>query len=141
MLFETGPYIQAATLCENVIEDKMGVLSLIRLIDTLTHTAAGPEPPAEMPPIPWRMKLVLMLKAGSARGRHEVKVVPEQPSGELLQPIVLTVHMEGEERGQNLIADVAFTFTMEGLYWFNVYFDDTLFTKMPFRVKYVRVMA
>lgn len=141
MSLETGPYIQVATFCENVIEDKTGVLSLIRLIDTLTHTAAGPEPPTEMPPVPWHMKLVLMLKAGRARGRHEVKIVPELPSGETKDPIILTVHMEADERGQNLITDIAFTFTMEGLYWFNVYFDDALFTKMPFRVKYMRLVA
>ncbi len=34
MSLETGPYIQAATFCENVIEDKTGVPSLIHLIDT-----------------------------------------------------------------------------------------------------------
>ncbi len=80
MSLETGPYIQAAAFCENVIEDKTGVLSLIHLIDTLTHTVGGPEPPAEMPSVPWHMKLVLRLKAGRARDRHEIKIVPELPS-------------------------------------------------------------
>lgn len=139
MLFETGPYIQAAAFCENVIEDKTGALSLIRLIDTLTHTESGSEPPSEMPPVPWHMKLVLMLKAGRARGRHEIKIVPELPSGETKTPLIFSVHMEADERGQNLLADIAFTFIMEGLHWFNVYFDDALFTKIPFRAKYMRL--
>ena len=141
MAFEQGPYIQVAAFCEQVIEDKTGVLSLIRVIDTITHTASGPQPPAEMPPVPWRMKLVLALKPGRARGRHEVRIVPEQPSSEPKEPIALSVHLDGEDRGANLIMDMVFTFTMEGLYWFNVYLNDELFTKMPFRVKYMRVMA
>lgn len=141
MPFETGPYIQAATFCENVIEDKTGVLSLIRVIDTLTHTASGPEPPGEMPPIQWKMKLVIMLKPGQARGRSEVKVVPQPPSGETGPSIIYSLYFETEDRGANLVLDVAYTFTMEGLYWFVVYLDDAFFTKIPFRVKYMRVVA
>ena len=141
MSFETGPYLQVAAFCDSVIEDKTGALSLIRIVDTLTHTEAGPEPPSEMPPVPWRMKLVLMLKAGRARGRHEVKIVPELPSTERKEPIILTTHFEADERGHNHIVDIDFTFTMEGLYWFNVYFDDILLSKMPFRVKYMRLVT
>lgn len=48
MTFEEGPYIQMAAFCQQVIEDKTGVLSLIHVIDTLTHTAAGPDAPDEM---------------------------------------------------------------------------------------------
>lgn len=139
--FERGPYLQIAAFCDQVIEGKDGVLSLIRVIDTLTHTEPGPEPPLEMPPLPWKMVLVLVLKAGSARGRHEIKVVPGLPSGETKIPIEMSVHLEGEERGARMIINVNFTFTLEGLYWFSVYFDDTLLTRLPFRVKYVRVVT
>lgn len=141
MPFETGPHIQVAAFCEQVIEDKTGVLSLIRIIDVLTHTASGPEPPAEMPPVRWRLKLVLTLKADRARGRHEIRIVPEQPSGETKQAMQLSVNLEGEERGQNIVADVVYEFALEGLYWFNVYFDETLLTRMPFRVKYQRLVT
>lgn len=74
--FAEGPYVQVATFCETTIEGKDGVLSLVRLIDTLTHQERGPNPPSEMPPVPWKMKLVLMLKSGCARGRHEIRVIP-----------------------------------------------------------------
>jgi hypothetical protein len=60
------------------------VLSLIRLIDTLTHTEARPDAPEEMPPMTYTLKLVIMLKPGAARGRHELRIVPELPSGENL---------------------------------------------------------
>ena len=141
MAFETGPYIQAAGFCDQVIEDKTNALSLIRMIDVLTHTEARPDAPEEMPPVTHRMKLVIMLKPGSARGRQELKIVPEQPSGETKEPIMMSVQLAGEERGANVIADVVFTFVMEGLYWFNVYLNDVLFTKIPFRMQYRRLLT
>ncbi len=141
MNMEQGPYIQAATLCDQVIEEKSGVLSLIRIIDTIMHTEARPDAPAEMPPVTYPLKLVLMLKSGRARGRHEIKVFPEMPSGEVKEPFVQSVQMEGEERGANSVINMMFTGTMEGLYWFNVHFDDTLLTRIPLRVKYNRVIA
>lgn len=140
MTFEQGPYIQVAALCEQVIEDKTGVLSLIRIIDTITHTNASPDAPADMPPVTYPMKMVIMLKSGRARGRHELKISPELPSGEPKQSIIQSVQMEGEERGNNHVINMIFTFTMEGLYWFNVYLDDTLLTKVPLRIKYNRVL-
>ncbi len=141
MQSEQGPYIQMAGLCDQVIEDKTGALSLIRIIDTITHTEARPDAPAEMPPVTYPMKMVIMLKSGRARGRHELKIVPQLPSGETKVPLVRSIQMEGEERGANHIINMLFTFTMEGLYWFNVYLDDSLLTKIPLRIKYNRIVT
>jgi len=141
MGFEQGPYIQMAGLCEQVIEDKTGALSLIRVIDTLTHTEARPDAPTEMPPVTYPMKMVIMLKSGRARGRHELKITPELPSGEAKPPFTRSIQLEGEERGANTIINMVFRFTMEGLYWFNVYFDDSLLTRIPLRIKYNRIVT
>ena len=141
MTFEQGPYIQMAGLCENVIEDKTGALSLIRIVDTITHTEARPDAPAEMPAVTYPMKMVIMLKSGRARGRHELKIIPEMPSGEFKSSITRSIHMEGEERGFNNVINMFFTFTMEGLYWFNVYLDDSLLTRIPLRMKYSRIVT
>ncbi len=141
MTFETGPYIQVAAFCDSVLEDKTGALSLIRVVDRLTHSVPGPDAPLEMPEVRRPMKLVIMLKSGQARGRHELKVQPELPSGEMKDPMLLSVHFEGEERGKNIIMDMQFPFTMEGLYWFHLYLNDTLITKVPFRVQYQRIVT
>jgi len=141
MTSEQGPYIQMAGLCEQVIEDKTGALSLIRVIDTITHTEARPDAPVEMPPVTYPMRMVIMLKSGRARGRHELKITAELPSGEVKPPLIRSIQMEGEERGFNNIINMLFTFTMEGLYWFNVYFDDSLLTRIPLRIKYNRVVT
>ena len=141
MQFEQGPYIQMTGLCDQVIEDKTGALSLIRIIDTITHTEARPDAPVEMPPVTYPMKMVIMLKSGRARGRHELKIVPQLPSGETKAPLIRSVQMEGEERGVNNIINMLFTFTMEGLYWFNIFLDDSLLTRIPLRIKYNRILT
>jgi len=141
MPFEGGPYIQAACFCDTVIEDKTGSLSLIRVIDTLTHVESSPSPPEDMPPVTHHMKLVVMLKPGKARGRHNLEVVPELPTGETREPLAASVHFEGAERGTNVVADFYTTFEYEGLYWFHVYLDNEELTRIPFRVKYNRVIV
>lgn len=139
--FEHGPYVQVAAFCETVVEAKDGTLTLVRLIDQLTHTSAGPEPPEEMPQVTYPMKLVVALKSGRARGRSELRIVPERPNGTTAAPLNFSVHFEGEHRGVNVVGNVNFTFTMEGLYWFRVYLDDRLLTAIPFRVNYQRMVT
>ena len=141
MQFEQGPFIQVAALCEQVIEDKTGVLSLIRIIDTITHTESRPDAPIDMPPVTYPMKMVIMLKSGRARGRHELKVTPELPSGEIKHTFTRSIQLEGEERGTNNIINMLFTFTLEGLYWFNIYLDDSLLSRIPMRIKYNRIVT
>jgi hypothetical protein len=141
MISKEGPYVQMAGFCDQVIEDKTGALSLIRIVDTITHTEARPDAPIEMPPVTYPLKMVIMLKSGRARGRHEIKIVPEMPSGEAKPPLIQSTQMEGEERGVNRIINMLFTFTMEGLYWFNVYLDDSLLTRIPLRISYNRIVT
>jgi len=138
MPLEGGPYLQIACFCEKVIEDKRGVLSIIGIIDTMTAETASPEAPGEMPPVTRQLHLVLALKSGTARGRYQIKITPELPSGLCLDPVILTAHMEGAERGTNIIANMPFTFNLEGLYWFIIHLNDAVLTKIPFRVKYSR---
>lgn len=140
MGFEDGPYVQAACFCENVIEDKTNVLSLIRIIDTITQTAKGNPPPDEMPPVAINLKIVLMFKSGNARGRYDLKIIPEFPDGSAKSPIITTLHFDGEEKGHNQVAHFSFVFPLEGLYWFDVFIDDHKITSMPLRVKYDRIV-
>ncbi len=94
-----GPYVQVACFCDQVIEDKSGTFSLIRVIDVITHSLAGPNPPAKLPTFQANLKLVLMFKSGRAQGRSLLKVVPELPTGETQDPLLFTIHFEGEEKG------------------------------------------
>jgi len=132
-----GPYIQAAAFCEYVLEEKDKTLSLIRIIDTVTQSMqiTSGEPPKEFPPLACRLKLVLMFKSGEAMGSHQLKVTPILPTGETKAPFVQTLYFEGDEKGANLVLDFGFTFTYEGLYWFDIHINDLLATRLPLRLK------
>jgi hypothetical protein len=141
MSFKDGPYIQAACFCNLVLQDTSSALSLIRIVDTVTHTASGPQAPEEMPPFTHPLTLVVMLKSGNARGRHDLKIAPEFPSGEAQEPLISTVYFEGEEKGHNLIHQIHFVFTQEGLYWFHIFLGDEKCTSIPLRVRYHRTVT
>ena len=139
--FEYGPYIQVAALCERVLREGDGVMSLIRIVDVINHSEQGPDPPRDMPTVHYPLTLVLSLKAGSTRGRHEVTITPELPSGETRPPNTLTVQMEGEGRGTNIVSRIDIPYTLEGLYWFNVRFGDHILTRLPLQVRYSRTVT
>ena len=142
MAFKDGPYLQAACFCEQVIEDKTGVLSLIRIVDTIESSATGLTPPKEMPPLNYTTNLVVMAKSGKARGRRTLSIELIKPSLERQKlPIELTVHFEGAENGSNVIARLQTTFDQEGLYWFDILLDGVKWTSLPMRVKYSRLVT
>lgn len=141
MAFDRGPYLSVAAFCEQVIEDKSGVLSLIRIVDRMTITAQGPTAPEEMPPAMLNWFLVLVLKSGEARGSQTVKIEPELPSGLRLEPTMLPVHLEGGNRGQNIVSKLNMKLEMAGIYWFRILIDDQFLTQIPVEVIYSKVMT
>ena len=137
--FENGPYIQVAGICEKVLKEPDGVMSLIRLVDVVKHEESGVNPPNNMPSFDFPLYLVVNIKAGTARGRHEITITPEKPSGETLAPHSVTVRLDGANRGQNITTQLRISWDMEGLWWFRVDFDEMLFTKLPLDVQYSRL--
>jgi hypothetical protein len=132
----TGPFLTAALICERVLEEKDGVLSVVRIIDQLTHTIIGPSLPAELPVVPYDLTFLITFKAGRARGRHDLTLMMEDPSGDKRQVISQSVQMEGENRGTNLVLKGKIEFKLEGLYWFDVLLENRLITRMPFKLMY-----
>lgn len=133
-----GPWVASAVFCERVLHEADGVLSLIRIVDRFTQSAAGPNPPAEMPPFPLDVWAVIVLKADQALGRHTIRIRPEAPSGERLAVTELPVLFEGGDRGAALLLNVQLALEHEGLYWFDVLHgeQETPLTRMPLRLVY-----
>lgn len=134
-----GPYVQAALVCEKVLNDADNVVSLIRVVDRIFVQAAGTDPPAEMPAQQLDLSIFVMLKSGEARGRYALKIRPEIPGGEQGQALEVQLHLEGEDRGVNVNLDLkGLPLTREGLWWFDVLFgdNDTLLTRIPLRLVY-----
>ncbi len=132
-----GPFLQAAFICERVLQEADGVVSAIRIIDRLfVQPGPGQQAAAAMPAVLMSHTLLVTFKSGSARGRFTAKLVFRGPSGLKLQEVSVPVLLEGEERGANLIIPYHIQVDQEGLYWFDVYFEGKLMTKIPFRVVY-----
>ena len=141
MPFETGPHVQAACFCETVLQDKAtNTLSLIRIIDRVTHNVQATSPPDDMPAFHHKMMLVIMLQSDQARGRHTVTVLPELPSGLTGDTMFeATVNFGVGGSGQNIVVNLSYEFQLEGLYRFRVYLNEEFLTALPFHVQYNRI--
>jgi hypothetical protein len=139
MAFEGGPYLSAALLCEKVLAEAEGVKSAIRIIDRITRTAVGPEPPEQMKPFTHQLYFLVRLKSGSARGPKNLEIRLTKPSGESPPSARQTVNFEGEDdRGLDVVAEMQMELDQVGLYWFDVYLDNERLTRVPLRVVYLR---
>ena len=139
--FERGPYVQLAAFCERTLREGDGVLSLIRVVDVITHSERGSNPPDIMPEFHYPLTLVISFKSGTARGRHEIAIIPEQPSGETLPPAITSVNFEGEGKGANIVSRLDIPYRYEGLYWFSVLINNQLITRVPLEVRYTRTIT
>ena len=138
LAFETGPFLSCAVLCEKVLEERDGVKSAIRIIDRVTRTAVGPNPPEIMEPFRYDLAMLIKMKSGSARGMHRLGVQMVKPSGEAEPPMINSVMFEGEEdRGVDLMAQLAIQLDQVGIYWFYLTLNDAILTKIPLRVIYL----
>lgn len=140
--FTHGPFLLAASICEHVLEEKDGVKSAIRMIDQFNRSAIGTNPPPIMEPFQRQFGLLLRLKAGAARGSHQLEVrvrKPTQEAGAVEPAIIQPVHFPGpDDAGIDLVVNMIMTFDEEGPWWFDVYFDQQRMVRIPLRIVYFR---
>ena len=129
-----GPFLQMAVLCEKVLREADGVLSLIRIVDRFI--VSGPQ--REMVPLPMRFTAVVAFKSGFFRGKYLVKLKPQSPSGKVLTEQEFPLLFEGEDRGALLVCEVGLMVQEEGLYWIDVILEDQVATRIPLRILYLR---
>ena len=131
------PWVQVAAFVNVAMNEPPpgGWMSLIRIMDRWFVPGNTPE----MPPSTLQTTLVLMLKSGHMQGGATVKIRPLSPSKKELPSIEIPILFEGDERGVNIVLPVVMQIQEQGLYWFDVFVDDQLFTRIPLRVVYQRV--
>ena len=136
--FDTGPFVSLAVFCDQAIEDKSGVLTIIRIVDQVTLMAAGPDAPEELPPgAAINTTLVIGLKAGQARGRQALQVTFVHPDGSRHPGPELNFHLAGlEHSGQNFILKAGVALSDAGIYWAEVWINKRLVTRTPLDVRY-----
>jgi hypothetical protein len=120
-----------------VLQEQDGVITPVRVIDRVMMPIL---PDGERPAAPEKLVLLVTLKSGGARGSYTVQVRLESPVGTEIPFIPpATVFLEGEERGIALIVPFAFTPEEQGLYWFDVYFENERLTRVPLRAIFQQV--
>lgn len=132
-----GPYVQIAAFCEQVIEDRTGTLSLIRVVDriTVTHVSVGDKSVPDPEPKRQELTLVVVLKPGTAIGTYPMTIQREEPSGVISSPLVeFTVHFEGADRGANVLIPLEISTASQGLTWYHIRIDGKLVSKVPMSV-------
>jgi hypothetical protein len=129
------PYLAMAVFCEKVLQEKDGVLSLIRVVDQINCAGRS----EQMPPTPIQLVAVLAFKAGFLRGKYMIKLRPKPPSREAMSTNEFPAFFEGEDRGVNIIVNYGFVTQEEGIYWFDVLVEEELITSISLRILYQRV--
>lgn len=131
------PYLRIGAICDLVLEEQMGVLSLIRLIDTLEVTAEGMEVPDELPPGQATITAVMSWVGGL--GSYEAKVKVITPTGDTIETMTFPFHLDSLIRAQNIIVKLAIPVQKDGVYWVEFLLGDEVRSRVPWRVLYKRI--
>ncbi len=134
-----GPYLNAALLCERVLQERDGVTSLIRIIDRVTVTALAQGSIGELAPPPLMFTVYIAFKSGVYKGTLPVKLEIRSPDEEKIDGFSTDVLFEGDDRGVNIVSPMQFQVQKDGLWWIDVFLINDLVTRIPLRVIVQRV--
>lgn len=127
-------YLSVAVFCEKVLRESDNVLSIIRMVDRINVFGSTPELKSA-PAI--QLTILIIFKSGILRGKQKIAIRPTSPTGQPMAEMSFPMLFEGDdEHGNALIANMNVTPTEEGLFWFDVYLNEELITRMPLRVAY-----
>jgi hypothetical protein len=140
----SGPHLSAAFLCEKVLHERDGVASFIRVVDRFT-VAVPPKlpenvilPPGMFPPPIVQFFLAVSIKSGTlTTGQYQMTIKLSKDGAIKLPDNELKVFLNGsDDNGVLVILPVNLPNPEEGLYWFDIYFETGLITRVPLRILY-----
>ncbi|MBI1893239.1 MAG: hypothetical protein HYS14_03895 [Candidatus Rokubacteria bacterium] len=141
MVFDQGPFLSSALFCEKLLVEQDNVKSAIRIVDVVTMTAEGPDPPKEMAPFVYEGSMLMRFIAGAARGRYELGMTIVNPDSTSRERIARDIEFGDQpEQGLDVVTSLKIRFAMPGTYWFRIDLNGTQITQIPMRVDYVRVV-
>jgi hypothetical protein len=135
-LASRGPYLVLAGFFEAVVEEKSGILTLVRLIDKIAISTNHPGI-TRLPPIPLSTHLVVSFRGQELEGSGVVSIQPSKPSGEAL-PKRDIPFVYDKPTGMNLNIAIEMLADQEGYYWFDIFLDGELITRTPLQIAFER---
>lgn len=138
-----APELNAAVICERVIEDKNDkTITIIRLLDTYTLNLPPDTPlnvPSEEYRIPISFSIALAIKTGDSVGEQNVQIVGAFPSGKKQKIYDRMVTLSKEPYGgANLVLNQTIALSKGGLFWFEVFLNGKRKTRIPLLVNITR---
>jgi hypothetical protein len=129
-------HLHVATFCERVLHEADGVNSIIRMVDRFMVQGES----EEMSPVILQFMVYISFKSGFMRGKQKIKLQPVSPNGTEFPSMDFPVLFEGDDdRGPAFGFQVNWPIAEEGLFWWDLYLNEELVTRMPLRVIYQRV--
>ena len=127
-----GPFLEAAVICEQVIHEKDGTFSVIRMVNKLTlHETVIHK--GVIVPLP--LIGLISFKAGDFKGRKSLSLYVTDPSGNrTFMPMFANVHFVeffGGDTGAIANYPLHLVYDKSGTYWFDVVVERTLCSRMP----------
>lgn len=131
-----GPFLEAAFICEQVLKEKDGTYSAIRMVNRITfhEETFNPGTTILMP-----LVLVVSFKAGETTDTQQLSLYVTKPSGKrgpfegyvFPHPIVFT----GGDTGSFMaLHNFPIQYETDGTYWIDVFLDKKRYSRLPLTV-------
>jgi hypothetical protein len=118
-------------MCEKVLVEKDDSISIVRIADKFEYEMIG-APQGVRPLIP--IQGLVRLTSGAVTGEHIIKVVGENPAGSRRELYQQPLNFLGKDHTQNFIMNITLGAQDDGLYWFDILFDDELLGRVPLMI-------
>lgn len=141
-----GPFLAAAVLCTAISEDSDGIVSAHRIVDeirvALPHDAPADFPSASKPFETSLFTLIIIRRGDAASGRHQLRLVAENPSGEVKEMLSRDIKMPKHPNGAAM-ARIRMSMRLHsaGVHWIDVELDGKRLTRMALNIVIQRAEA
>jgi hypothetical protein len=129
-----GPFLDSAVLCEQVICERDGTYSAIRMVNRLTiHDLAPASGVILLTPL-W---LFVGFKAGDFQGIQTLLFYIDDPSGKRHQPYNPTpMTFRGGDSGEVAACQLRLRYDTDGTYWIDCMLDSKRFSRIPISIAF-----
>jgi hypothetical protein len=129
-----GPFLDSALICEQVIRERDGTYSAIRMVNRLTLHADAPAPGVILVTPVW---LLVSFKAGIFQGTQSLLFFIEDPSGKRYQPFhPAPMTFRGEDTGEVAVCPLRLRYDKDGTYWIEIVLNRKRFSRIPLTIAF-----
>lgn len=132
MADQTGPFVQIATFCRDVVEQADQGVTLVGVTNRAT---AEPDEDGTYAGV---FTMFVSIRSGDLNGRHEIYLRPIAPNGDEIPPQgSFPTLFEGGASGLEIQVEFVMEVSEEGLYWFELSLDrETVLTRIPLEISF-----